>query len=138
MMDFPIADLMDESACYRRLVDILHPAGLACPGCGTRDRLGVHRRHREPLIDYPCGHCGRVFNALTGTALHEARRPCAEALLVLRGICQGVPTARLAREPGCDRKHLLELRHRLQGPPSGWPGSSCLWRTWRPRRTRCT
>ena len=26
----------------------------------------------------------------------------------------GVPTAQMARELSCDRKHLLELRHRLQ------------------------
>jgi hypothetical protein len=42
------------------------------------------------------------------------QRTCAELLLILRGIAQGVPTALLARELGCDRKHLLELRHRLQ------------------------
>ena len=34
-------------------------------------------------------------------------------MLILRGFAQGVPTAQLARELGCDRKHLLELRHRL-------------------------
>jgi transposase-like protein len=115
MMDFPIAELMDEAACYHRLVAVLHPGGLACPGCGARDRLGVHRRHRDPVVDFQCGRCGRVFNAFTGTALCKTRRPCADLLLVLRGICQGAPTARLARELGCDRKHLLQLRHRLQG-----------------------
>ena len=35
-------------------------------------------------------------------------------MLILRGFAQGVPTAQLARELGCDRKHLLELRRRLQ------------------------
>ena len=45
-MDFPIADLMDEDACYAKLVQWLHPGGLACPRCGARDGLGVHRRHR--------------------------------------------------------------------------------------------
>ena len=50
-MDFPVADLMDERACYDRLVSVLHPRGLACPGCGAADRLGVHRRHRDPVLD---------------------------------------------------------------------------------------
>jgi transposase-like protein len=113
-MDFPLSDLLDEDACYRRLLDILHPGGLACPRCSARDGLGVHRRHRAPMLDYQCAACGRVFNAFTGTALQKTRRPCAQVLLILRGLCQGVPTARLARELGCDRKHLLELRHRLQ------------------------
>jgi hypothetical protein len=30
-MDFPLADLMDQDACYARLVAVLHPDGLACP-----------------------------------------------------------------------------------------------------------
>ncbi len=42
-MDFPLTDLMDQRACYARLVALLHPDGLACPRCGAADRLGVHR-----------------------------------------------------------------------------------------------
>jgi transposase-like protein len=113
-MDFPIADLMDEGACYARLVAWLHPDGLACPRCGERDRLGVHRRHRAPVLDYRCKACRRVFNAFTDTLLHGIRRRPSELVLVVRGIAQGVTTARLARELGCDRSELLELRHRLQ------------------------
>ena len=113
-MDFPIAELMDEDACYTKLLHWLHPDGLACPRCGTRDGLGVHRRHRAPLLDYRCTACHRVFNAFTGTALQGSKRPIVELMLILRGFAQGVPTARLARELGCDRKELLGLRHRLQ------------------------
>ena len=61
---------------------------------------------------YQCGHCRRVFNAFTATPLRGIRRPPAQ--LILRGIAQAAPTAELARELGCDRKHLLQLRHRLQ------------------------
>ena len=114
-MDFPLDDLMDERACYERLVTVLHPGGLACPGCRAADRLGIHRRHRDPVIDYQCGHCGRVFNAFAATPLRGTRRPPSQLLLIFRGIAQAEPTARLARELGCDRKHLLGLRHRLQG-----------------------
>lgn len=113
-MDFPLTGLLDEDACYARLVEVLHPDGLACPRCGG-DRLGVHRRHRAPVLDYRCRDCRRVFNAFTGTALQKtARRPSA-LLLILRGFAQGVTTSRLARELGCDRMKLLGLRHRLQG-----------------------
>ncbi len=113
-MDFPLTELMDEDACYAKLLAWLHPDGLACPRCGTRDRLHVHRRHRAPVLDYRCAGCGRVFDAFTGTLLQGTQRRPAELVLILRGIAQGVPTARLARELGRDRSELLELRHRLQ------------------------
>ena len=41
-------------------------------------------------------------------------------MLILHGIATGRPTARMARELGCDRKHLLELRHRLQEHARMW------------------
>jgi transposase-like protein len=113
-IDFPVAELMDERACYDWLVARLHPDGLACPRCGRRDRLGVHRRHRDPVLDYQCGGCRRVFNAFTGTAVHKTRRRPSELVLVLRGVAQGETTARLARELGRDRGQLLAVRHRLQ------------------------
>ena len=113
-MDFPLIDFLDEDACDCQLVELLHPGGLSCPRCGQREHLGVHSRHREPLLDYQCGGRGRVFNAWTGTILRGTHRRPAPLLLILHGVATGEPTARMARELGCDRKHLLELRHRLQ------------------------
>ncbi len=43
---FPLIDLMDQDACYHKLVALLHPGGLACPACKASDHLRVHRRHR--------------------------------------------------------------------------------------------
>jgi hypothetical protein len=111
-MDFPLLDLLDEHACYDFLVDALHSGGLRCPACGGR-HLTIHRAHRDPVLDYRCA-CGRVVNAWTGTALQGTQRRPAALVLLVRGIAQGAPTARLARELGCSRRHLLELRHRLQ------------------------
>lgn len=111
-MDFPLLDLLDDDACYDALVDALHPDGLCCPACGGRHYV-AHRAHRAPVLDYRCD-CGRVFNAWTGTAWQGTQRRPAELLLIARGIAQGTPTAQLARELGCSRRHLLELRHRLQ------------------------
>ena len=113
-MDLPIADLMDEDACYAKLLARLHPNGLACPRCGSRDDLHVRRRHRAPVLDYLCSTCGRVFNAYTGTGLHETKRRPVELVLIVRGFARGVPTAQLARKLGCDRSELLDFRHRLQ------------------------
>jgi transposase-like protein len=118
-VDFPITDLMDEQACYDQLVGWLHPVGMTCPRCQQHDRMVVHRRGRDPVLDFRCGHCRRVFNAFTGTALHGVKRRPRELVLIIRGFAQGVPTARLARELDCDRSELLNLRHRLQDLASG-------------------
>ncbi len=119
-MDFPIADLLDEDACYALLVTWLHPHGLNCPRCKRQDRIKVHRRHRAPILDFRCYQCGRVFNVLTETALHGLRRRPSQLVLIVRGFAQGVPTARLARELGCDRKHPPEPRRRMQGHATRW------------------
>jgi transposase-like protein len=113
-MDFPISELMDEDACYAKLLSWLHPDGLACPRCGARDGWGVHRRHRAPVLDYRCTACKRVFHIFTGTLLQGTQRRPVALVLILRGCAQGVSTARLARELGCDRRELLDFRHRLQ------------------------
>ena len=115
-MDFPMLDLMDEPACYRRLRDLLHPDGLTCPRCAAgRDRYTVHRRRKDsPVVDDRCKACRRVFNLFTGTAWQGTRRTPAQILLILRGVAKGTPTAELARELKASRRHLLDLRHALQ------------------------
>jgi transposase-like protein len=113
-MDFPLSDLMDERSCYDFLISLLHPDGLACPRCHRHDGLKVHRRDRAPIAVYRCTHCRRIFNAFTDTVLHGTKRRPREWVLILRGIAQGVPTAQLARELGCDRAELLKWRHRFQ------------------------
>ena len=106
-MDFPIAELMDEYACYAKLLSWLLPDGLACPRCGARDGLGVHRHHRAPVLDYRCTACKRVFNIFTGTPLQGTQRRPVAPVLILRGCAQGASTARLARElfQECRRCH---------------------------------
>lgn len=119
-MDFSLIDYLDEAACYAKLVALLHPDGLACPHCDEGRRLGIHRRHRDPVLDYQCGACGRVFNAWTATALEGTHRRPSQVLMILHGIAKGTPTAQMARELRCDRRHLLQLRHRLQEHARRW------------------
>ena len=90
------------------------PTGSPARAAIESDRMAVHRRGRHPVLDFRCGHCRRVFNAFTGTALHGVKRRPRELVLIIRGFAQGVPTAQLARELECDRSELLNLRHRLQ------------------------
>ena len=114
-MDFPILDLMDQDGCYHKLLGLLHPGGLTCPRCATRDGLNVHRHRPESaVVDYRCKGCRRVFNVFTGTPWQGTHLSPGQILLILRGIAQGVPTAKLAREVGVSRQHLLRLRHAIQ------------------------
>jgi transposase-like protein len=114
-MDFPIVDLMDQEGCRQRLFDLLHPDGLACPRCDSRDGLNIHRRRPDsPVVDYRCKGCRRVFNMYTNTPWQGTHHSPAQILLILRGIAQGEPTAKLAREVGISRQHLLRLRHEIQ------------------------
>lgn len=113
-MDYPIVNLMDEKACYEMLLSQLHPGGMACPRCKACEGIRPHRHRREPVVDYRCGGCGRVFNIFTGTVFQGTRRRCSELILIQRGISQGQSTAQLARELTVNRPRLLELRHRLQ------------------------
>ncbi len=102
-MDFSLNDYMDEDACYGKLVELLHPDGLACPRCSLRQRLAIHHCHRAPVLDCQCSDCGRVFNAWTGTFLQGTHRRPSQILLILRGVAQGQPTAQMARELGCEQ-----------------------------------
>ena len=114
-MDFSILDLMDPEGCCQKLFNLLHPEGFVCPRCGAREGLNVHRRHPDsPVVDYRCKGCRRVFNLFTGTLWQGTHLSPARILLILRGIAQGVPTAKLAREVGISRQHLLRLRHEIQ------------------------
>jgi transposase-like protein len=114
-MDFPIVERTNPAACYRFLATVFHPDGFRCPRSRCDNGRHVHAKHRAPVLDYRCAHCARVFNAFTGTPLAGTRRPPTQRVLIPRGIAQGTPTAQLARELGCDRMHLRDLRHRLQG-----------------------
>ena len=66
------------------------------------------------MPDFKCRACGRVFNAFTGTAAVGTHRRPSAVVLFLRGVAKGDSTAGLARELKAGRRHLHDLRHRLQ------------------------
>ncbi len=115
MIIFPIYELMGEQNCYDFLIKMLHPDGLHCPnGHPLPSDQAPHDRHRDPIFDYKCRVCGKVYNIFTNTVLSGIRYSCVTLVLILRGIAQGVPTKHLAEELGIDRSNLLELRHAIQ------------------------
>lgn len=115
MMRYSIGEILNEKQCYDYLSKTLHPDGLHCPdGHSLPPDQAPHDRHRDPLFDYRCKICGKVFNIFTDTIWSGSRYSCITIVLILRGIVQGVPTMHLAEELGIDRTHLLKIRHKIQ------------------------
>jgi transposase-like protein len=112
MIDFPIAELLDDSSCLIWLERHLHPEGFTCPHCHSPER-----RLFRPQGDFPayrCRACDGYHTLLTNTVFEKTRQRPAPLVLLLRGIATGEPTARLARELGMSRKQLHTLRQRVQ------------------------
>ena len=59
-MDFPITELMDEDACYQKLMNWLHPDGLACPRCGLETQHELAYAGRL-LVVTTCTRCGHTI-----------------------------------------------------------------------------
>jgi transposase len=115
MIIFSINESLDAQKCYDYLLKMLHPHGLHCPeGHPLPQNQAPHDRHRDPIFDYKCQICGKVYNIFTGTKFTGIRYPCTTIVLIIRGIFQGVTTKHLAEELGINRPHLLKLRHKIQ------------------------
>jgi transposase-like protein len=112
MIDFPIADLLDDNICTGWLERHLHPDGLTCPHCGRSERRLFRVQGHFPA--YRCRVCHGYYTLLTGTVFAKSHQPPATLILLLRGIAKGEPTARLARELRLSRKQLHTLRQRIQ------------------------
>lgn len=112
MIDFPIAELLDDSICLLWLERHLHPDGLQCPHCRRKERRLFRQQGHFPA--YRCRACDGYYTLLTGTVFEKTRQRPATLVLLLRGIAKGEPTARLARELGLSRKQLHTLRQRIQ------------------------
>ena len=104
MIDFPIAELLDDRSCLIWLERHLHLDWLACPHCHRTE----HRLFRQQA-DFPasrCHVCDGYYALLTHTVFEKTRQRPATLVLLLRGMAKGEPTARLARELGLSHKQL--------------------------------
>src|SRR6516162_1389674 len=54
-MEFPKIDFRDEEACFKTLLEWVHPDGTRCPFCGEREGIHVHENHRKGWrVRYRC------------------------------------------------------------------------------------
>jgi transposase-like protein len=112
MIDFPIADLFDDSLCLLWLERHLHPAGFVCPHCGSANRRLFRRQGHYDA--YRCRVCDGYYTLLSGTIFEGSRKSPAVLVLLLRGISKGESTARLARELQLSRQTVHTRRQQIQ------------------------
>jgi transposase-like protein len=115
-MDFPIVDLFDDEVSTTWLIKYFHPHGMQCPHCraGVKDARVFRTTRRSKLAVYRCTQCQGVYTLFSGTVLAGTQLRPAQAILLLRGVCKGEPSATLARELKVARKTVHELRQAIQ------------------------
>ena len=114
-MDFPIVDLLDEDVSCRWLLKYLHQDKLKCPHCGKRveEARPFRTTLKSHLTVYRCP-CQGIYNLYSSTIFERKHLRPAQAVLLLRGICKGEPTASLARELELSRQTIHDLRKQIQ------------------------
>ena len=115
-MDFPIVDLIDDELSESWLLVHFHPDGLNCPHCGAGVNQARDFRETEAsqLAVYRCQNCQGIYNLYSGTVLQGKHLRPAQAVLLLRGVCQGQSSAQLAREIGVARQTVMSIRRVIQ------------------------
>lgn len=117
MKSFSLEPITNENQAYEYLKQVLHPEGLHCPNCGVAlpEDQAPHTRDREPLVNYRCRECGRVYNLFTATLLKGTRYDCQTWVLILHDFIAGRTTSEIATELKLDYGTVLKWRHKLQG-----------------------
>ncbi len=107
---------MDREACLGWIEEYFHPEGIKCPHCGAKfERANWFRRTKRSEIDVcRCKDCAGIYNLYSGTVFEGRYFRPEQTVLFLRSVCQGKPTAKIARELGISRTTATEVRHQLQ------------------------
>ena len=115
-MDFPILDLIDNESATDWLLNHFHPHGLKCPHCeaGIEEAHPFRQTTTSQLTVYRCHGCDGIYNLYSSTVFQQKQRTPSQAVLLLRGVYRGEPSAQIVREIGLSRPPVLYLRHALQ------------------------
>lgn len=112
---FSPEDLLDETLCYNFLRQAIAPNGLQCPeNHPLPQNQAPHDRTKDPIFDYKCRTCGKVYNLFTNTVWRGTRYPCSKILLIMRELLNNTPISHIARTLNIDRAHLAKRRKILQ------------------------
>lgn len=112
-MQWPIHNILDEQKSYTELLNKIHGGNLVCAKCKSNN-YKRHSYYRDSINKYRCSDCLHVFHIFSGTVFSGTRMKCSKILMILRGFVKGQSTRSLAKELEMDRKHLLNMRHKIQ------------------------
>jgi hypothetical protein len=114
-MDFPIVELFDDDLSAVWLLKYFHQNELGCPRCGRSvEEARVFRvTKRSRLTVYRCP-CQGIYNLYSGAGFEGQHLRPAQAILLLRGVCKGEPSATIAREIELARQTVHNLRKAIQ------------------------
>lgn len=114
-MDFPIVDLLDDELSTEWLLKHFHLDGLKCPHCdaGLDQAREFRQTKASQLTVYRCNVCEGIYNLYSGTVFEGRYFRPAQAILLLRGVSKGNPTAEIAREIGVSRQTVHQVRREI-------------------------
>jgi transposase-like protein len=115
-MEFPITHLLSPEQSEQWLLEHFHPEGLKCPSCQSPvERANVFRVTRKSELKvYRCKDCQSIYNLYTGTIFQQRQIRPQQAVLLIRGVLKGEPSAVLAVELELNYITVLQLRRKIQ------------------------
>ena len=114
-MDFPIVDLFDHDPSAVWLLKYFHQNELRCPHCGRSvEEARVFRVTKKSRLTGYRRSCQGIYNLYSGTVFEGKHFRPSQAILLLRAVCKGEPTATIAREIGVARQTVHDMRKAIQ------------------------
>jgi len=107
---------MNRKACENWIKEHFHPEGLKCPHCQSSlaEASWFRKTPKSDLDVYRCQRCQGVYNLYSQTIFEGRHFTPEEVVVLIREVCQGKATAKIAREMRLSRTTVTEVRQLLQ------------------------
>jgi len=76
------AELLDDSACKKLILQLLYPSGPECPHCGEKIKKEITLKNFSSLSRCKCEVCKRWFTATSKTILQNSQLSPREIVLL--------------------------------------------------------
>lgn len=115
-MEFPITNLLSPEQSEQWLLEYFHPEGLKCPWCKSPvEHANVFRVTRKSQLKvYRCKDWQKLYKLYTGTVFQQRQLRPQQAVLLIRGVLKGEPSAVLAGELELNYVTVLQLCRKIQ------------------------